>query len=625
MQRQMSNYELQITNYRGTPYRAFVIRNSSFVIRNCASIVLVASLCASPVLAQSLTAEISSDDAFVGEALTVNVTVSNPSQATAPTPPVTEDFEINLASVEPVGRSINTVIGSDGRLTQQTSYTYKYIVKPLRPGRLTLGRFTLREKGRSYFTHPIPVSVSNEKTTRDLFCEVKTKRDVAYIGQPVELTYEIWIRRFHQPGVGMLDVSPTWNLKDIQSSTWGVFSQNDIARPKYAAQQREAESGRPEDFYVFYLEATIYPTKAGPFDFGDIQFVYNYPIRIGRNVFNLTLERSRKISARPTLPKLLIKPIPTVGRPPDYNGAIGVYSLSAIAKPLQVPVGDPITLTLSIRGAGPLERLTPPRLDQVAALTRNFEVSTDVPAGVLENDRKRFTLTIRALREDVKEIPPVPLSFFNPDTGKFETAYSRAIPLKVTPAQRIALSNLPPSEGGGADFLTPLVETTEGLFPNETNSASLLADQSADLGPFAWSLIALLPLAYGATSVWCARSDRFRRDQAYRRRAHALSNAKKSLAVPQASSLKPQAFSVRAALVGYIADCCNVPAGGLTRADAVKLLADRRVSAETVNAADALLEKLELAEYAGAAQITETDGASTAMELIQRLERERLR
>lgn len=607
---------------RGGPQAFFC----SALPRLCVSLFFF-GIAAAPASAQSLTAEISSDEAFVGEALTVNVTVSNPSQATAPTPPMTEDFEINLSRVEPVGRRINTVIGGDGRMTQQTSYTYQFNVKPLRPGNLTLGRFTLRDKGRAYSTQPIPVSVSNEKSSRDLYCEVKTKRDVAYIGQAVELTYEVWIRRFHQPGVGMLDVSPTWNLKDVQTSRWGVFSQTDIARPKYAAQQREVEPGRPDDFYVFYLETTIYPTKAGPFDFGDIQFAYNYPIRIGRNIFNLTLERSRKISARPTLPKLFIKPIPTTGRPPDYNGAIGVYSLAAIAKPLQVPVGDPITLTISIRGDGPLERLSPPRLDQVATLTRDFEISGDVPAGLIENDHKRFTLTLRALREEVKQIPPLPLSFFNPDTGKFETAYSRPIPLKVTPAQRIALSNLPPSEGGAADFLAPLVETSEGLFPNETNPSAVLADQSADLGPFEWSLIALMPLAYGATSILCARSDRFRRDHAYRRRSRALSTAKKSLAplTPGDSPGAKSASSIRAALVGYIADRCNVPAGGLTRADAVKLLADRRVSAETVAVADALLEKLELAEYAGGAAMDESDGTSAAWQLIQSLERERLR
>jgi hypothetical protein len=581
-----------------------------------------------PVSAQSLTAEISSDEAFVGEVLTLNVTVTNPSQATAPTPPASEDFEIRLTSVEPFGRNISTMIGADGRMTQQASYTYQFTVKPLRPGQLTLGRFTLRDRGRMYTSRPIKVSVSNEaseKSGRDLFCEVKTKREVAYIGQAVELTCEIWVRRFHQPGVGMLDPSMMWRLQDGRSSTWGVFSQTDVARPTYAVQKRQVEGG-PADFYVYNLQATVYPTKAGPFDFGDIQFVYNYPIRIGRRFFDVALERSVKIAARPTLPTLLIKPIPQEGRPPDYNGAIGVYSISAVAKPTTVPVGDPITLMLSLRGDGALDRLGPPRLDQVAALTRDFEVSTDVPAGIVEDDRKRFTLTIRALREEVNQIPPVPLSFFNPETGKFETAYSRAIPLKVTPAERIALSDLPPTEGGGADILAPLVETTEGLFPNETNPDAVLADQSADLGPLAWSLIAIMPLAYGATSILCARSDRFRRDHAYRRRSHALANAKNAIAalVPGESS-GAKLSTARAALIGYIADCCNVPAGGLTRADAIRLLSDRRVAVDTVAAADALLERLELAEYAGAATGASGDGAADAWQVIQRLERERLR
>lgn len=600
-----------MANGEKQPARAFAIRRVSFF--------MIFSLALSaPAAGQMLTADISSDEAVVGESLTVSVTVSNPSQANAPTPPESDDFEIRLLSVQPSMSQRVSVI--NGRMTQQTDYTYQFSVKPLHAGSLTLGRFTLRDNGRAYVTRPLRVTVRADQSSQNVFAEITAKRDVAYVGQPVVLTYQIWIRQFNQPGLGMLDVSNTWNLRDAQATSWGVFSQTDLSRPQYASQQREVEPGHNENFFVYYLETTVYPTKAGPFDFGDIAFVYNYPLRIGRSVFSLTLERSRKLSVKPNLPHLVIKPIPQEGRPPGYNGAIGVYSIAALAKPTQVPVGDPITLTLVIRGDGPLDRLTPPRLDQIASLTRDFEVSSDLPAGSVEDSAKRFTLTIRALRENVKQIPPIPFSFFNLNTGKFETARSNPIPLTVTPAQRIALSNLPANEGDSPEtgILTPLVESSEGLFPNETNPDAVLADQSADLGAGAWSLLAVLPLAYAATSLLCARSNRFRRDQAYRRRTRALAVAKKALANDTSS---PQ--HLRAVLTTYIADRCNIPAGGLTRADAVRILTERAISAETIQSADALLEQLELAEYAGAGG--NAGGADAPWQLVQRLEREKLR
>jgi hypothetical protein len=547
--------------------------------------------------------------------------VSNPSQATAPSPPPSKDFEIRLADVQPSTMQRVTVI--NGQMTQQTDYTYQFTVKPLHPGRLTLGRFSLRDRGRNYTTQPIQVTVKTESAGPEVFCEITSKRDVAFVGQPVQLTLEIWIRRFQQPGVGMLEPSNMWNLKVILSCLWGVFSQTDLNRPKYAAMQHEVENGRTDDFYVYYLDTTAYPTKAGPFDFGNIEFVYNYPVRIGRNIFSLTLERSRRLSARPKLPKLMIKPIPQEGRPADYNGAIGVYSITASAKPMSVPVGDPITLSLTIHGDGALDRLGPPRLVQVQGLTRDFEVSADVPAGDVEGNRKRFALTIRALREDVRQIPPIPFSFFNPKTEKFETSYSKAIPLKVSPAQRIALSDLPPAESGASEHgvLAPLVESSEGLFLNETNPDALLVDQSAALRTGAWAILAMMPIAYAATSIACARSARFRRDHAFRRRSHALSTARKALAAAGAES----PAGLRAAFVTYIADRCNVPAGGLTRADAVKLLSDRVVSPENIQAADVLLEQLELAEYAGGTTHADLEGADGIWRLVQALEREKIR
>lgn len=611
MRVRIANDEIRITNYERLRPRASVIRHLTFFI-----FLLLAV--AAPVRAQMLTAEISSDEAVVGESLTVSVTVSNPSQTGAPTPPESDDFEIRLLNVLPSRSQRVSVI--NGRMTQQTDYTYQFSAKPLHAGTLTLGRFTLRDNGRAYVTRPLRVTVRADQSTQNVWAEITAKRDVAYVGQPVVLTYQIWIRQYNQPGLGMLDVSNTWNLKDAQATTWGVFSQTDITRPQYASQAREVEPGHSENFFVYYLETTVYPTKAGPFDYGDIAFVYNYPLRIGRSVFSLTLERSRKLAVKPTLPQLLIKPIPQEGRPPGYNGAIGVYSIAALAKPTQVPVGDPITLTLIIRGDGPLDRLTPPRLDPITALTRDFEVSADIPAGSVEDTAKRFTMTIRALREDVKQIPPIPLSFFNPNTGKFETARSNPIPLTVTPAQRIALSHLPANYGGSPEtgILTPLVESSEGLFPNETDPNTILADQSADLGAGAWSILAVLPLAYAATSLLCARSARFRRDQAYRRRTRAFATAKKALAMDASSP--PH---LRAVLTGYIADRCNVPAGGLTRADAIKLLADRAISPDAIKTADALLEKLELAEYAGAGG--DAGGTDAAWQLVQTLEREKLR
>ena len=133
---------------------------------------------------------------------------------------------------------------------------------------------------------------------------------------------------------------------------------------------------------------------------GEIELVYEYPLRLERRGFGLlerlTIARSRRIRSRPELPVVEVRPLPTEDRPQDFNGAIGPHVIAAVATPTEVPVGDPVTLSLTVRGAGPLDRLSAPRLDRVDALTEDFEVPAESLAGELTAGGKTFTLTIRA-------------------------------------------------------------------------------------------------------------------------------------------------------------------------------------------------------------------------------------
>lgn len=579
-----------------------------------AALVFVAAalLAADSARAQSVRAEISSEQAEVGEVLDLYITIVNPSQATAPAPPKTRDFDIRIASVTPSESTQVRIV--NGQMTREVSYTYRYSVRPLRNGNLVVPPFIYKEKGRTFTSRPIPVSVGQATAGPFVLCEVEIPRNVAYIGEPVPMALKIYVRQFQQVGYGVLDASQMWTLRD-RACQWGVFADGNLS-PGVQEVRRKDDAGVERDFYVFSVETTIYPNKSGPFDFGEIEFIYKYPLQLSRSLMGYQIERARRIAATPTLPELTIEPIPTEGRPPDFNGAIGVYSITTSAKPTEIPVGDPITLSLSIRGAGSLERLTPPRLDQVAALTRDFEVSSDIPAGRIENDRKFFAVTIRPLREDVKQIPAIPMSYFNPATARFETALSRPIPITVTTAVRLALPESPQSDlAQGAGVLAPLVETTEGLFPNYDRPEAVLANQSASLGTGVWVLLLVMPLAYVATWIVQSRSARLRNNEALRRRSQALGAAKKLLQSPQAES----PGTVRAAVMGYIADCCNVPAGGLTRSEAVRLAASRGLPRDVTERLDRFIEDLEYAEYGGSAAAPAAP-AGRALGLIQEME-----
>jgi hypothetical protein len=540
----------------------------------------------------------------------------------APTPPESPDFSIRLVRPDPTTSTFSNMDFVNRRSTQRVDYTYHFEVRPLRTGLLVLPPFTVELNGVKQQTTPQRIQVTSGESRPLLICEVSASSETVYVGQAVDLTLEIWIRKYMHAGrpIGVNAMWQIWASLDVRNSSLGVFSEADLGRPATSEGRRKDEDGVPREFYVYKLTVTRTPTTAGPFDFGAIQFAYTYPVRLTTDVFGqMSLQRSMQLREQPKLPELIVKSIPTEGRPADYNGAVGRYTIHAEARPNKVAVGDPITLTLTVRGAGPFDSLSAPRLDRVPALTKDFEVPAETLAGSLTATGKSFTQTIRPLREDVIQIPPVPMSYFDPATGRFATSLTDPIPIQVVAAERVDPSNL-----RGSDEPAPrpqLRETTEGLLANFADPDSALTDQTPRIGPIGWGILAALPLVYFSTLIYQWRTDRFRSDVALRRRSRAYSAARKALASNGRSS--PDAIA--SALLGYIADRCNAPAGGLTRMDAVRLLSERSLGVEKVQAVDDLLGSLEQARYGGGPAGDADSYSKRAKQLIDDLESARLR
>ncbi len=574
---------------------------------------LTLALCG-PLLGQAIELRLSATTAFVGEPLTVDVVVSNMDEQAVPTPPTTPDFQITPYPGNPVGRSQRISI-INGRQSASVDYTYRYTVVPQKQGTLLLPPFSVAWRGLTYHTGQAMLQVTRDNSGSDLICEIQSDRETAYVGQTISLTLYIWVRQYQQPGLGTLPAGTMWSLLDGQASSLGVFGQADWERPEYREATRFNADGEALPYFVYSVRVQVCPLTVGDYDFGEIAVVWNYPKRITRGIFNLELRDSRRIRAVPTSPRLVIKPVPTEGRPPDFNGAIGPYTIAASARPTVVPVGDPITLTLEISGEGPLEQLGPPRLSQVEALTRDFEVAGDSLAGEVRGRRKVFAQTIRARREDVTQIPPIPFSFFDPDTAMFRTVYSAPIPLTVKPVERL----LTPDGLGRPITLAPipLTETTEGLLANEADPARLLADHRPGLGPGAIALLAALPAAYVLAWVAHRRSARYREDLVWRRRLEAARNARRALRTAPAG----RSSAIRAALARYIADRAGAAAVALTREEAVQVLLRHEIPPDLVTAVDQLLGSLELAEYGGQSSALPQNATATALDLIDRLER----
>ena len=92
-------------------------------------------------------------------------------------------------------------------------------------------------------------------------------------------------------------------------------------------------------------------------------------------------------------------------RPPSFTGLVGAYSIETAAAPTAVNVGDPITLTIRIRGPEPLDTIPAPALQTQRSLIADFKVSDESAAPVVQDGSAVFTQTVRALNDQVTANP----------------------------------------------------------------------------------------------------------------------------------------------------------------------------------------------------------------------------
>ncbi len=580
----------------------------------------LAGLCAASASAGAIqvSAKLSSVTARVDEEVVLTVTIRDAQVVKTPIIQRVDTMQIALVGLPSRSSGMNI---DNGRVQQWNEWSYRFSVIPKKMGRLTVPGVRVRADNKDYTTSPLTLVVGRGESGKPLIVEVETTSREAYVEEPIKATLRIWLRVYRQDDL-TLNPRQMWSIVDGRASDFGVFGE-----PAYVDMRvREESDGSAASYYVFEKEGTIYPDQPGPLKLGDIHVTVNYPQFLSQGVFgDLQMTRSTRIAGVPGTVNIVVKPLPDDGRPADFNGAVGRFTIASSATPTSVTVGDPITLTLEIRGAGRLERVSAPLLSKVESLSREFKIPDEPLAGKIRGDAKVFTQTIRAANDSVKEIPPIPFSFFDTSTGRFETAYSQPIPLKVMAGNNLSLSQVVEAEPARTRPAKPIVERNEGLLANYIDDADLLKTQRIEFG-WPWAAAGLgFPLAYMGLVVVQRRNDRIAGDSAYRRRTRAESEARRRLSAARSLAGAPAASQLAAAVTGYLADRLNVPGEAMTRDEARRLLADKNANPTVAAEVDGLLADLELAQFAGLAAAPSSDLIDRATGCLDNLESERLR
>lgn len=206
----------------------------------------------------------------------------------------------------------------------------------------------------------------------------------------------------------------------------------------------------------------------------------------------LAVTSTRPITGDAKVDSTEVQPVPTTGRPADYRGAVGRYNIVTQATPTAVNAGDSITLNIGIEGTGPMELVQAPPLSELPFLTADFKVADQSLAGFVQDTTKLFSTTIRPRHEGITQIPAIPFSFFDPDTGHYETAMSDPISITVEKSESLSLDAIVGKQrsNAGSPPDVPLASRQIGPeFTNDSSVAALLPQSPTSFGAWWWFFV----------------------------------------------------------------------------------------------------------------------------------------
>ena len=361
-------------------------------------------------------------------------------------------------------------------------------------------------------------------------------------------------------------------------------------------------SGRPFRC-VTLKQVLLYPQQAGellinPFSASLVlQLPSNQVDFFGNRTY---VTRTRTLQTAAT--KINVLPLPEEGKPANFSGAVGKFSLSMNFPTRSLNAGETAQGEVIIAGKGNFKLFDIPKLSFPPALEvyvpKEKENLTNSTTGISGDIVHSYTIVPQY--KGKFPIPPLTFTFFNPDTQKYETLTSENITIEVLngdeykPAHQQQLQD--PSLTQQNQF-QPLKEASE-LFP--IDKQGFFASTAFYL---LWLLpLLLIPLVLVGWYIYQKRNDDTQENRS--RRTSRL--AKKYLSAAKKNLTDKEAFyeALERGLHTYLKAKLYMETSEMSKDKIQQLLTDKGVAAEPIRDFIQLLSNCEMARYA---PYTQTD------------------
>lgn len=361
--------------------------------------------------------------------------------------------KLELVGVSPEVSSSVQII--NGRMSQwkDVRFVFHYRFLADKTGTIVLGPFRVSQGGHEVATKTVTLKLGDVPTGGDQRVVMLLPEEPVFVGQRIPIRLQWWIEADlverlvgHEARVPLFEMIDVFGFEEGDQGTQSnaMVIQSPQGPKKYPA---EATKGVKDGhtWLVLTVDRILVPLKAGDFGIPAASVILEEGVRWKQSFFGgRSASQVRRSRVADTDRVIHVKALPDAGRPPSFAGAIGQgFTLEVAAERSVVHVGDPIHLTLTLKGNGSLETASLPPLVGGGGLSeRDFRVPEGDLAGVVADGTKKFDVMVRVLREDVREIPPIAYSWFDTGKGQYETTYSRPIALSVAAAKMVSAGDV---------------------------------------------------------------------------------------------------------------------------------------------------------------------------------------
>ena len=535
-----------------------------------------------PAFSATFTTSLDRTSVIVGEQVTLTLKFEDGQPQEISNLPQVDGLRISSS----VQQSASSVFSGG---TQTTVYSYSVALEPTRVGEFVIPAFRAKVNGQELSSQPLKLKVAASDSSapppsfgdKIAFLWLAVPKTNLFINEPVVAEIRIYLRS---------DVHRYGNLQLTPDGNGLTFS-------KLAEGQQYVRRVGNATFTVVQFSVAITPIKTGALSLNPINGSIVLNTRDPMDIGSFFGPPSTPQQAALTCPQVdfNVSPLPSDNVPPGFNGAVGTYSMAVTAGPTNVVAGDPITLRVQISGHGALDSLALPDVgwENFKAYPPTAKVNATDALGI--EGSKTFEEIVTPQNSDIKALPPVSFSFFNPEQKKYQTLTHPAMALIVRAAT-------PGAMPAAAITHTDISQPTADVLPIKQHLGEVAQIRPPLVQrPWFLALQGLPAFALLSSVVWRKRKESFANNPRLRRQRQVSELVCKGLEQLRTLAMQSNSDEFFATLFRLLqeqlGERLDLPASAITEAVIDERLRPRGVSEEFLASLHELFQMCNLARY----------------------------